>query len=231
MITTVLFDLDNTLFDFDRSEADALRCMLETLGLPISQDIITAYNSINAGLWRRLERGEITREVLVYERFAKLFEQFGLSADPVRAQSVYITALSASYHYLPGAQELLEQLCPKYALYLVSNGTAQVQDGRIARSGIAKYFKDIFISQRIGADKPSPVFFERCFAEIPNFRKAETIIVGDSLTSDILGGKNAGIVTCRYNPDGKLNTSDVRPDHEIRVLSELPTLLDRLAKG
>jgi 2-haloacid dehalogenase len=103
-----------------------------------------------------------------------------------------------------------------------------VQDSRIARSGIAKYFDGIFISQRVGYDKPSREFFERCFAEIEGFSKDEAIIVGDSLSSDILGGINAGIRTCRYNPEGKPQNPEITPDYEIKNLSELPSLLERI---
>ena len=129
---------------------------------------------------------------------------------------------------MPGAEELLEALYGKYPLYIVSNGNLSVQEGRIASSGIAKYFGEIFISQQIGFDKPRKEFFDACFARIPGFDRERSIIVGDSLTSDIRGGINAGIKTCWYNPRGKAAREDIRPDYSIAELNELPGLLSEI---
>jgi len=228
VINTVFLDLDDTIFDFRASEGKALSDMLQSLGVMPTKETLTLYNKINRGQWERLERGEATRDEILVRRFEILFEMLGVSLSPKEAQRIYEHNLSLEYIYIDGAEQLLCELSGKYRLYLASNGTAKVQDSRIARSGIAKYFDGIFISQRIGYDKPSREFFECCFKEIYGFSKETAIIVGDSLSSDILGGINAGIRTCRYNPEGKPSTADITPDYEIRHLSELPRLLESI---
>ena len=157
-----------------------------------------------------------------------LFEEIGVCADAKEAQRIYERQLSQTYYYLPGAEELLKSLVGKYKIYLASNGTAIVQDGRIALSGIGKYADDIFISEKIGYNKPSIGFFEGCFSKIESFEKEYAIIIGDSLSSDILGGINAGIKTCLFNPKGITVSENIKPDYEVRELSEIPTLLERL---
>ncbi len=227
-IKYVFLDLDDTLFDFRASEGKALSDMLRSLGVEPNAQTLSLYNKINRGQWERLERGEATRDEILVHRFEILFDTLGISLSAREAQKIYEHNLSLEYIYIDGAEELLENLSGKYRLYLASNGTAKVQDSRIARSGIAKYFDGIFISQRVGYDKPSREFFECCFAEIDGFSKDTAIIVGDSLSSDILGGINAGIRTCRFNPEGKPKNPDITPDYEIKNLSELPSLLERI---
>ena len=129
---------------------------------------------------------------------------------------------------MPGAPELLELLKGHYQLYLVSNGTAMVQDCRLRDSGVENYFQGIFISERIGVDKPQKEFFDRSFAVIPDFNPSQAMIIGDSLTSDIRGGNNAGIQTCWYNPKHKPRRTDIHVDYEISDLMELPKLLETL---
>jgi 2-haloacid dehalogenase len=227
-IKYVFLDLDDTIFDFRASEGKALSDMLRSLGVEPTAETLALYNKINRGQWERLERGEATREEILVRRFEILFEALGISRPAREAQKIYEHNLSLEYIYIDGAEELLENLSGKYRLYLASNGTAKVQDSRISRSGIAKYFDGIFISQRVGYDKPSREFFERCFAEIDGFSKDTAIIVGDSLSSDILGGINAGIRTCRYNPKGMPKNPEITPDYEIKSLYELPSLLERI---
>ena len=122
----------------------------------------------------------------------------------------------------------MESLSKKYKLYLASNGTAKVQAGRLKSANISRFFEEVFVSQEIGANKPSVEYFERCFAKIPGLDKARTIMVGDSLTSDILGGQNAGIATCWVNPQHKEGREDIRVDYEIEALSQLEELLEGL---
>lgn len=228
MIKTVLFDLDDTLLDFHKAEAQALRKALEQLGLEPRQETLDLYSAINARLWRRLERREITREQVITERFEQLFAQLGVSRSPAEANELYKRFLGIGHFFMPGAQELLEELYSGYELYLVSNGTATVQDSRIESAGIARYFKEIFISQRLGYDKPQVEFFNYCFERMPGFTKDTTIIIGDSLTSDILGGNNAGIHTCWFNPKGKPPRADIPAEYEVRELRRIPALLETI---
>lgn len=226
MIKFVLLDLDDTLFDFHAAERAALRATLTEMGVAADDNVIELYSRINAEHWRMLERGEMTRAEILTGRFDALYREIGVSCDSVKTQSIYEYRLSLEHPLFDGAWEVLEELSGSYLLYAVSNGTALVQDRRIADSGIDRFFDGIFISQRVGADKPSSEFFDYCFSHIEGFDKAEAIIVGDSQSSDILGGKNAGILTCLMNPHGY--EIRVTPDYEIRSVRELPALLKKL---
>lgn len=227
MIKHIFIDLDDTLFDFHRAERTALSAMLTELGIAPTDKTAELYSEINDAHWKMLERGEIERDVLLTKRFAVLFDTIGVRADPALAKKSYEYNLGCCHFFIDGARELLEQLYKKYDLYLASNGTDSVQTRRIAGAGIGKYFKGTFISQRIGADKPHNEYFERCFSRIEGFDRTCAVIIGDSLSSDILGGKNAGITTVWYNPCRK-SAGKILPDYEIHALEELPSLLEEI---
>ena len=229
MIRNVLFDLDDTLFDFHKAEKIALTKTLVHFGIDPTEETLALYSTINAAHWKRLELGEISREEVKVGRYRELFKTIGVECDPVKATAYYESMLAIGHYFMPGAPELLEELYRKYRLYIVSNGTAKVQEGRIGSSGIAKYMDGIFISQILGANKPDKQFFDICFAEIPDFSLSETVIIGDSLSSDIKGGINAGITTVWFNPKGIENDSDIKPDYIIKELSEVPGLLSQIS--
>ena len=229
MIRNVLFDLDDTLFDFHKAEKIALTKTLVHFGIDPTEETLALYSTINAAHWKRLELGEISREEVKVGRYRELFKTIGVECDPVKATAYYESMLAIGHYFMPGAPELLEELYRKYRLYIVSNGTAKVQEGRIGSSGIAKYMDGIFISQILGANKPDKQFFDICFAEIPDFSLSETVINGDSLSSDIKGGINAGITTVWFNPKGIENDNDIKPDYTIKELSEVPGLLSQIS--
>ena len=218
MIKNILLDLDETIFDFHRSEAEAISKTMEQLGVTPSAFLVQRYREINDSMWKRLEKGELTRQELLTLRFSVLFEELGISADPLSAWELYEVNLSSGHYFLEDAPEMLEYLHKKYRLYLVSNGTASVQKGRLESSGIEKYFEKIFISQQIGYNKPDLRYFEKVFENIEDFKKEETVIIGDSLTSDIQGGINAGIKTVWLSRAGK--TSPL-PDMTVSSLREI----------
>lgn len=224
MIKTVLFDLDDTILDFHLSEKKAIAKTFMDLGISPDEALLQRYSEINASRWKLLEKGEITREEVLLSRFSILFSEIGKDLSPSVANDLYREHLSRGYDYIEGAEEMLERVCKEYELYIVSNGSTVVQEKRIRGSGVGKYFKDIFISEKIGHNKPSLEFFDYCFSKIRGFRKDTAIIIGDSPSSDILGGKNAGIKTCRFNSDGEKGEADFL----IESLSEIPTLLKRL---
>ena len=228
MLEFLLLDLDDTILDFHKAEYIALGKTMEHFGLEPTEEVRARYSVINKAHWERLERKELTREEVLVGRFGTLFAEYGIEVDPVSCARRYEDNLSVGHYFLPGAEEALERLSHKYKLYLVSNGTAKVQAGRLKSANIGRYFQTIFVSQEIGADKPDPVYFERCFARIPGFDRSKAIIVGDSLTSDIQGGINAGIITCWINPDHKPGREDIRPDYELERLSQLEALLETL---
>ena len=229
MIRNVLFDLDDTLFDFHKAEKIALTKTLVHFGIDPTEETLALYSTINVAHWKRLELGEISREEVKVGRYRELFKTIGVECDPVKATAYYESMLAIGHYFMPGAPELLEELYRKYRLYIVSNGTAKVQEGRIGSSGIAKYMDGIFISQILGANKPDKQFFDICFAEIPDFSLSETVIIGDSLSSDIKGGINAGITTVWFNPKGIETDSDIKPDYTIKELSEVPGLLSQIS--
>lgn len=228
MYTFLFLDLDNTILDFYKAEHIAVAKTLAAFGIDPTDAVCTRYSQINKLHWEMLERGELTREQVITDRFGMLFRELGVKADPAACAQMYEGNLSQGHYFLPGAQEALEQLSRKYRLYLASNGSARVQAGRLESARIGKFFEGVYISQEIGADKPSAVFFERCFARIPGFDRRKAIMVGDSLTSDILGGQNAGIATCWVNSGHAPRRPGIRVDYEIESLPQLYPLLETL---
>ena len=227
MIRNVLLDADDTLFAFHLSEREALSAALSAYGVPPTPALLARYSAINAECWKLLEQKRITRDALMLLRYERLFAEFGLALSPAAVSERYVTELGRQCHLIAGAEELLRDLSARYRLYIASNGNRQVQRERLRRAGIGRYLSDVFISQELGADKPDPVYFNACFARIPDFRREQTVIVGDSLTSDILGGKNAGIATVWVNPSHK-KAGDIQPDYEIESITQLEALLDTL---
>ena len=228
MFEFLFLDLDDTILDFRKAEHIALKKTLAGFGLTPTQQVCDLYSAINKEHWERLERKELTRAQVLTGRFDVLFCQMGHTVDAEAAARTYENNLSIGHYFLPGAEEAVQSLSKKYKLYLTSNGTARVQAGRLESAGIRQYFREIFISQEIGFNKPDRQYFERCFARIPDFDPQKAMIVGDSLTSDILGGQNVGITTCWVNPDGKPGREGIRVDHQIQALSELESLLEHL---
>ena len=222
----LLIDLDDTILDFHKAEYIALGKTLESFGLAPSEQVRARYSLINKAHWERLERKELTREQVLVGRFGVLFSEYGITVDPRECARRYEQNLSVGHYFLPGAREALESLSRKYKLYMVSNGTARVQIGRLESADISHFFREIFISQQVGVNKPDKEFFTRCFAKIPDFDPEKAIIVGDSLTSDIQGGINAGIATCWVNPGHKPQT--IPADYEIESLAQLEELLESL---
>ena len=225
MIKNILFDLDNTLFDFYASEKKALKKTLTQMGLSPDEKMLKRYSEINDAHWKRLEKGELTREQVKVGRYRQLFDEYDIDISPEFATSCYEKKLSEEGDLMDGAYELLQFLKGKYRLYVVSNGTLICQQGRMKNTGITNFFDESFISQQIGFEKPQKEFFDYCFSQIPDFKKEETIIVGDSISADIIGGKNAGIKTVWFNPTGE-NSS--LPDYEINALLGLKDLLERI---
>ncbi len=228
MRPTLLLDLDDTLLDFHKGEAIAVKKALAQMGLPSTDEIAQRYSEINDAQWKRLEKGEITREEVLVGRFRLLFDEMGADASAADMKRIYEGLLSKEGHLFDGAEELLKTLQADYDLCIISNGTAVVQDARIAATGIARYFREIFISQRVGVNKPSPLFFDRCLEAMPDLRREDCLIIGDSLSSDIQGGMLSGIRTCWLNRSKMQASGGITPDYEISALEELPALLKNI---
>lgn len=225
MLKHVFLDLDDTILNFTAGEAKALSQALTEVGVTPTQAVLERYHVINQAHWQMLEEGRLTRDEVLVRRFEQLFRELGVDRSGKEICDRYEHLLSLQHEWIPGAKALLDTLAPRYDLYLASNGAAMVQHPRLDAAGLRPYFKGIFISEELGADKPSRTFFDACFAAVPGFRREEAVMVGDSLTSDIRGGLNAGIRTVWFAPHGALPRPDIRPDHIIRSLDVLPALL------
>lgn len=229
MIEFLFLDLDDTILDFHKAERLAVAKTFRSFGLEPTDQVLDTYHHINRQHWERLEKGEITRDQVLVGRFQVLFSQMGIPADPQAVAKSYEHNLGQGHYFLPGAKEALDLLKGKYRLFLASNGTASVQHGRLTSAGLYPYFEKVFVSQELGANKPSRDFFDACAKQIPGYEAQKALMVGDSLSSDILGGIQAGMKTCWVNPEGKAHPENIVPDWQIGSLGELPGLLETIA--
>lgn len=225
MIKFVFLDLDDTILDFHKAEQVALANTLIHFGVEPTQKVLDLYHRINKAQWERLERGELTRDEVKVERYRILYSELGIDLSPKDTTAHYEAQLAIGHYFIDGAESLLEQLNGKYSLYIASNGAEKVQSSRLLSAGIEKYFDSIFISENLGYNKSDKRFFEKCFKEISDFDKSKAVIIGDSLTSDIKGGKNAEIKTIWFNPTGTENETDIKPDFEVFDLLQVPDIL------
>ncbi|MDA0705072.1 MAG: YjjG family noncanonical pyrimidine nucleotidase [Proteobacteria bacterium] len=223
--TTILIDLDHTIFDSDTSETTAFQQTLLAAGIEDFARYAPAYREINLGLWAAVERHELTPQQVRILRFEQLVATQQLAADPIRMAEDYVLALGANGELYDGAREVLEALSRQALLALVTNGLSEVQRARIERLGIGDYFDAIAISAEIGAAKPGTKIFDIVFADLGKPARASAIMVGDNLSADIQGGANYGIASCWYNPHGRVAGPAVRPSHEIATLHELLALV------
>lgn len=224
MIKYIFFDLDDTIFDFKKAERIALAKALREFKIEPTDKILSRYSEINISQWKLLELGRLTREEIKVRRYKLLFDEMGINLIPEQVTAVYERNLGIGHYLIDGAEKTIKELYGKYHLYIVSNGTAAVQQSRLSSSDIVRYFDDIFISQTVGFDKPDVKFFEKCFESINGFSKENAVIVGDSLSSDIQGGINAKIKTVWFNP--KRNDAEkIKPDFQINSLTQMPSLI------
>ena len=227
MIEYLFLDLDDTILDFTKAEYIAIGKTIGEFGVEPTDAVRRRYHEINKWHWEQLELGKMTRGEVLENRFRVLFEEQGLEVDAARVARAYEKNLSQGHWFLPGAEETVEALSKKYRLFLASNGTASVQKGRMTSANLYRFFETVFVSQEIGHNKPSLAYFEACFATIEGFDKEKALMVGDSLSSDIKGGINAGIRTVWVNPNHN-PCGDIRPNYEIEALHQLPALLETL---
>lgn len=223
--TTILFDADATLFDFKRSEHDAVKNCLEFAGLPTDEAVIEKYSEINDGFWKKLERGETTKAELFVARWKYLFDFYNFDFDAQKIANLYPLKLAEKSYLMDGAEEICQKLFGKTKLYIVTNGFSNVQHGRFDKSPLRKYFDGMFISEEIGAEKPSLEYFNAVADSIPSFDRTRTLIVGDSLTSDIKGGIEAGIDTCWFNPSCKPIPEGMNITYTVKTLSEIERIV------
>ena len=225
----LLFDLDHTLLDFDAAEDVALSHLLKEEGVKDIQAYKDYYVPMNKTLWKDLELKKITKQELVNTRFAKLFAHFGIEKDGAYLAERYQFFLSKQGQIFPGVEDLLKKLIHQgYELYAATNGITYIQTGRLEQSGIAPFFKEIFISEQLHTQKPDAAFYEKIGTRISNFDKHHALMIGDSLSADIQGGNNAGIDTVWYNPDHLENNTQAQPTYEVDSYQALLEILDKL---
>ena len=221
----LLLDADGTLLDFDRAEAESFKAVLKKYGFPQTETLAEEYHKINKECWEAFEEGKIDRETVLTSRFERFFKGHGLTVDGREAENYYRSFLGRGFYLIDGALEICSYLKKRYALYIVTNGVADTQHIRLRESGLEPYFKDVFISEEAGSQKPKKEFFDYCFARIPGAEPEKMLLIGDSLTSDMRGGVNAGVDTCWYNPSRRKNDKGVCVTYEIQDLIQLEELL------
>lgn len=195
--STILFDADDTLFDFGAAESYALRMLFSELGLELTPEIDAVYQEINKGLWKSLEQGSITKKQLTDSRFALLFERLGEHRDGPALNERYLDHLAEGSTPFPCSEALCKALYERgISLDIVTNGITRVQTSRLEKSILRPYIRNLFISEAVGAAKPSPVFFSYVLDAIPEKDLSKILLIGDSLSSDILGANQAGLDSC-----------------------------------
>lgn len=225
----LLFDVDNTILDFDRAEEHALRLAFNECDLHFDDNVLTVYRRNNIKQWQLFERGIITQKSEVLSsRFVETFKDLGLTVSSERTAELYEKYLHNGFYVIHNAEYVLERLLEfGCQLYLVSNGVLSIQNSRMKGSGMDKYFLKRFVSEKVGYPKPRKEYFDYCFANIEHFNKSKTLIIGDSLTSDIQGGINAGIDTCWYNPKHIVNNSQIQSTYEIDNLEQILSIVQQ----
>lgn len=222
----IIFDADETLFDFRRSERDALEKTMVEFDIAYDENHhLKIYQGINNAIWKEFEEGRISQAHLKVERFKRLSKHLNTGFDEHEFAKCYMKHLGNASFLFDESAELVESLHKNFRLTIITNGLAEVQSNRIKRSGIAEYFEDIVISEEVKISKPDKRIFEHAMNNIKHTDKRKVLIVGDSLTSDIQGGINFGIDTCWYNPSKSENKTGIKPTYEISNLAELKEIL------
>ncbi len=227
--TTVFWDLDQTLLDFDCSMEYALQAVFAQYGLKINEEMTARYSVINRSYWLRLESGELSKEQVTVGRFRTFFEELGIThVSPEELNVDYQRELGSVFFFMEGAKELVALLKERgYRQYVVTNGVNATQANKMRLSGLDRIMDGVFVSELMGYPKPRKEFFDGCFAALSDVDRNKCILVGDSLTSDMRGAENAGIASCWFNPEKQEKDVDVRTDYEIRRLEELISILEQ----
>lgn len=221
----ILFDIDGTLLDFNLTEKNALKETFEEYNFKFNNNIYERYHNINIFYWKELEKGKIDKDKLGYARFDQLFNEYNLKADSKEFNIKYRKKLGEGAYLLEGAEEICRYFYGKVKMATASNGGKDIQLKRMKKVGLDKYMDYMFISEEIGYNKPDKKYFDYIFNKIGDISKDRIIIIGDSLTADILGGINSGIKTCWINLTGEENIENITPDFKITNILQLKEII------
>lgn len=223
MIKAILLDVDNTLLDFNACARQSMISACEESGVPWDEAMYPVFLRVNDRLWGEIEKGRLTVEELYQRRWNRIFHELAIPGDGIAFEQRFLACLGESACPVQGALELVEYLAEKYTLCVASNAPYEQQCGRLARAGLLPWFRHLFLSERIGAAKPSKAFFDACLAELA-LEREEVMMIGDSLTADIRGGADYGLKTCWFHPGG-LETELIPSDYTVSSLTEIKTFL------
>ncbi len=222
----LIFDADETLFDFKKSQAYALEESVKHYAIDFPYDMLRkTYERINTHIWHEFEKGQIDVAKLKVARFERLFEEIGAAVSASDFAGTYQANLASASFIYSGVKPLLERLYEDYRLAIITNGLYSVQKKRISESEVSMYFDEIIISEEVGLVKPDPKIFEFALKRLGHANKETALMIGDNLKSDILGGIKSGIDTCWLNPKGLANETDIRPTFELQSVTELESIL------
>ena len=218
----LLFDADDTLFDFPKASSRAFQKMCRTQGIPFTEELHQRYHAINLELWAAFDRGEVSKDYVSLERYVRFLKALDLERDPAACNRDYLAALGEGVYPLPYAEEVCRELKARgHRLYIVTNAVASVQRSRLRGSVFAELFEAAFISEEAGAAKPSRAYFDYVRRQLPGLTDKNALVIGDSLSTDMQGANNAGLPCCWFNPAGKWRREGPRVDYEITDLREL----------
>ena len=225
MVQNILFDLDETLLDFKRSESRALSNMLRHIGVEPTEKVISRYSEINKSRWKLLEQGKIEQSVLRVRRFEDFLKAVGKTGDAQKMCDTFVDALGQQSVLLPGALQAVERWSKRVPVIIVTNGISEVQRSRMAKSELNPLISGLVISSEVGAAKPAPLMLEKAMELAGVADKRRALMLGDSLSSDIAAAKNAGVDACWFNPKGLKNDKGLPIAYDIRSLDEVDAIL------
>ncbi len=223
MIKAVFIDVDNTLLDFDLCAKESMKSGFEMFSLHFEEWMFERFRVINLAMWKDMEKGLITKEELLLTRWSRVFEDLGLKADGEMMEKHFRHYINEYAIEIDGGFETLEYLHGKYPIYVASNAPYDQQSHRLQKADMLKFIDKVFVSEKIGCPKPKKEFFDACFSEIP-FLPEETIMIGDSVSADIVGARNYGMKTLWYNHYNE-PTNGVECDHIIYSMHDVKTIL------
>lgn len=220
----LLFDADDTLFDFPKASSRAFSIMCRKNDVPDSPESYQLYHEVNQVLWEAFNRGEVTKDFLTLERYVRFLKSLGLDRDADRCNRDYLDALGETVFPLPHAEEVCRELARRgHRLYIATNAVASVQRSRLRACPFGDVFADAFISEEAGAAKPHKAYYDYIRRRVPEITPENCLVIGDSLATDIRGANNAGLPCCWFNPAGEAEPEGLRIDF---VISDLRQLLD-----